>query len=112
MIITETKVGEVQQVALTGRFDAQTALDVETKLKQLVAAGNVKMIIDLRGVEYISSSGLRVLLGTLKECRKTENGDCRLAAIQPQVKQVFEMAGFTQIFNIHNSVEEAIQCYQ
>jgi anti-sigma B factor antagonist len=112
MIFTANPIGSVYKVELKGRFDAQTALDVDVKLKELFTQGHTKIVVDLSQVDYISSSGLRVLLGALKECRKICNGDCRLAVIKPHVKQIFEMAGFTQIFKIHDTVEEAIKSFQ
>ena len=112
MIVTTNQIGEIFTVELIGRFDAQTALDVEVKLKELFAQGHTKIVVDLGQVDYISSSGLRVLLGALKECRKKCNGDCRLAVIKPHVKQIFEMSGFTQIFSIHTTVAEAVKSFQ
>jgi anti-sigma B factor antagonist len=112
MIVTATQMGDVFKVELIGRFDAQTAVDVEVKLKELFTQGHTKIVADLSQVDYISSSGLRVLLGALKECRKNCNGDCRLAVIRPHVKQIFEIAGFTKIFNIHDTVDEAVKSFQ
>jgi anti-sigma B factor antagonist len=112
MIVTATQMGDVFKVELIGRFDAQTAVDVEAKLKELFSQGYTKIVADLSQVDYISSSGLRVLLGALKECRKHCNGDCRLAVIRPHVKQIFEIAGFTKIFNIHDTVDEAVKSFQ
>ena len=59
-------------------------------------------------VEYISSAGLRVLLATAKTLKK-DNGEVRLCCLKPYVKEVFDIAGFTQIFTVCDTRQEAIE---
>jgi anti-sigma B factor antagonist len=61
----------------------------------------------LEGLEYISSSGLRVFLSQLKKVRK-QQGDIKLASMKPYIREVFDIAGFTQLFNIFDNENAAI----
>jgi anti-sigma B factor antagonist len=112
MEIIEKKDGDVHGLALNGRFDARSAESVEEKVNEILDGGNYKLVVDLSGVDYISSAGLRVLLAVLRRARKEDGGDVRLAGIQPQVQQVFDIAGFTQLFRIFPSEEKAVESYR
>ena len=111
MDIREKKIDDVQIVTVGGRMDAYSSNDVEKQLNSLIDTNQVKIILNLTGLEYISSSGLRVLLAALKKSRKG-SGDLRLAAMRPSVKEVFDIAGFTQLFQIFNEEKEAIDSFK
>ena len=111
MDILEKKIDDVQIISLGGRMDAYSSNDVEGQLNSLIEANQVKIILNLTGLEYISSSGLRVLLAALKKSRKV-SGDVRLAAMRPYVKEVFDIAGFTQLFKIFEQEKEAIDSFK
>ena len=95
-------------LSLDGRFDAHSAGDVEKELNLAISKGARKLLLDMDSVEYISSAGLRVLLAVAKKLKK-EEGEIKLCCLKPYVKEVFDIAGFTQIFKIHDTTEEAIQ---
>jgi anti-sigma B factor antagonist len=65
-------------------------------------------VLNLEKMEYISSSGLRVFLAQLKKVRK-QQGDIKLACMKPYIKEVFDIAGFTQLFNIFENEDNAIK---
>ena len=110
MDISEKTSGNVNIIYLSGRLDAYAANDVEQKLDSLVAEHQVNLVINLERLEYISSSGLRVLLAGIKRVKK-EQGDIRLACLQPYVKEVFDIAGFTQLFLMFDTEEEAVNSF-
>lgn len=107
MEMTVKTVNDVEIVFLNGRLDAYNSNLVEDKFNELVDAGKLKIVSDLAGVEYISSSGLRVMLSSLKKLNKL-GGNLKLSSLQPYVLEVFEIAGFTQLFQIYDSEEEAV----
>ncbi len=107
MDLSEKKAGEVIVLAFSGRLDAYSAGDVEKKLDTLIESGQVKLVLNLEKMEYISSSGLRVFLAQLKKVRK-QQGDIKLAYMKPYIKEVFDIAGFTQLFSIFESEDPAI----
>jgi len=97
--LTEKKTSDVNILSIGGRLDAYSAAEAEKKLDELITAGNVKIVLNLEGLEYISSSGLRVFLAQLKKVRK-QQGDIKLCCMKPNIREVFDIAGFTQLFNI------------
>jgi anti-sigma B factor antagonist len=111
MDIPEKSVGNVGIIFLSGRLDAYAANEVEQKLNLLCTPTQANVVVNLKSLEYISSSGLRVLLAALKKVRK-QNGDIRLASLQPYVKEVFDTAGFTQLFKMFEKEEEAIDSFK
>jgi len=94
-------------VTVTGRMDAVSSPEFEKELARLIDGGNINFVIDLAGLDYISSSGLRSILVTAKKL-KGKNGQILLASLQAVVKEVFEISGFSAIIPIHESVEEAM----
>jgi len=111
MEISARSSGNVSIVTLSGRLDAYAANQVERELDSLMAASEVCLVVELGELEYISSSGLRVLLAGIKRARK-QQGDIRLACLRPYVKEVFDIAGFTQLFRIFDAEQEAVSSYQ
>jgi anti-anti-sigma factor len=93
-------------VPLAGRIDAATAPLVNRAVREVMAQGARQIIVELRDVTFLSSSGLRTLLLLARELRR-EGGDLILCSLQPQVAEVFHLTGFDQIFQLHHTREEA-----
>lgn len=110
MEILEQKIGNVNIISLSGRLDAYSANDLERKLDSLIDADQVQLVVNLGRLEYMSSSGLRVLLAALKKVRK-QQGDIKLACLKPYIKEVFDIAGFTQLFTIFDAEEAAVSSF-
>ena len=98
----------VNVVRLSGRFDAQSAGQVDEGLQKAVADGGNKLVIDMSSVEYISSAGLRILLSTAKRINASA-GKLALCGLQPYVLEVFDVAGFTSIFQIQPNAAAALE---
>jgi anti-sigma B factor antagonist len=107
MELLRKRAGVVEILSLQGRLDAYSANEVEKSITGLIDEGCVRIVVNLEGVEYISSSGLRVMLAALKRLRKL-NGELSLACLRPYVKEVFDIAGFTQLFAIYDREAEAV----
>jgi anti-anti-sigma factor len=97
---------EFRTIELSGRIDAGAAPHVNKAVRAAMAEGSRQMIVDLRDVTFLSSSGLRTLLLLARELRR-DGGDLVLCALQPQVAEVFHLTGFDQIFHLHHTREEA-----
>jgi anti-anti-sigma factor len=106
MRIDVTGDDRVAVVVLVGRIDAYTAPEAETALAAASADGR-HLVVDLSGADYISSAGLRVLITLVKRSR-AEAFELRLCGLQPPVLEVFDIAGFTQLFEIRDSRDEAL----
>lgn len=97
--IRQEQEGPFKVLALSGRLDTETAVDVELALQDLLGVGERQFIIDLAGIGYVSSAGLRVLLSLAKQLDGGK-GTLRLCGLNPSVKQVFDVAGFSKLFTI------------
>jgi anti-anti-sigma factor len=97
--IRQEQEGPFKVLALAGRLDTETAVDVELALQDLLGAGERQFIIDLAGIGYVSSAGLRVLLSLAKQLDGGK-GTLRLCGLNVSVKQVFDVAGFSKLFTI------------
>ena len=85
-----------------------TAPAFETALTDLIGQGRRHLALDLGGVEYISSAGLRVILASAKAL-KDKQGLLLLANPRGPVKEVFDISGFGSVFNIYDSVDAALK---
>ena len=107
MEIREERHDEVLVIAPVGRVDSNSSGELERRLLRHVAEGAVRLVIDLLGVEYISSAGLRVLLLTANKLRPL-GGQVVLCSMGRTVREVFDLAGLTALFPIEASQDEAL----
>ena len=108
MEITTKELKRVILVAPVGRIDHQSAPELQKTLDDLINQGQFKLVLDLSGVNYISSAGLRVLLAARKAVKRWNRGDLRLTHIQPYVRDTLDLVGFTRIFEIYDDVVDAV----
>jgi anti-anti-sigma factor len=107
MQIREERAGNVLVVAPSGRIDSTTSEELERRLLQSLAARESRLVVDMQGVEYISSAGLRVFLVLLSRLREVK-GKLVLCSLGEGVKEVFDLAGFLSIFVVEASRAEAV----
>lgn len=97
-MITKVKELDGKYVAsLEGEMDTAAAVEAEVILKPLYAAGGKDVIIDCTGLEYIASSGMRILLSILKGA-KAGGRKVVLRGVNEDIKSVFALTGFIDIF--------------
>lgn len=108
MDITKENTAGYCVVKLNGRLDAVTAPEVEGFLGELVEAGETGLAVDLAGVDYVSSAGLRVFLVTAKKL-KAAGGELSLAGLTGNVKEVIEISGFPSIMPCFDTLEDLPQ---
>jgi len=99
MDIVEARQNGVVAIGAIGRLDSNTAKAFEEKVIGAIEADKPRMVIDLAGLDYISSAGLRVLLMAAKRI-KAAQGNLILCGLQPHVREVFDVSGFSTIFSI------------
>lgn len=108
MEVTIKQENNATVASVDGRLDAVSAPELERQLSAAIDAGQKSMILDLGGLEYISSAGLRVILTTAKRV-KTAQGKLVLCNIRDTVMQIFEISGFCSILNIAENRESALK---
>lgn len=107
MEINEEKRGDVLVVSPKGRIDSVSSGELEIKILGLIDAGNHSLTIDFAGLDFVSSSGLRVFLMTAKKL-KPVGGKVVLCNLAPEIKEVFEVSGFSTMLSIKSSLDDAL----
>lgn len=111
MELSPRRVGDVIVLGPTGRIDHLNADEFRHALEPLLAdcvAGGPALLFDLSGLEYISSSGLRVLMIAAKQTRP-QGGRVAVAAPQPVVEEVLSISRFNLVFPVHASVDDGVR---
>jgi len=98
----------VALLEVEGEVDAHTARKLDKALKDLLAQGHSRLVLDASQIKYISSAGLRVLLSAQREARQL-GGEVRLFGLSAQVRRTFEMAGFGQLLYVSDTRQEAME---
>ena len=111
-ITTRTQNG-VTLVAFAGKLDSNTSPQAQQALDAILAGGARKVVIDFTALDYISSAGLRVLLGAAKRLTGagagSGGGALRLFGLNETVREVFQISGFTAIFAVFATETDALK---
>ncbi len=94
-------------VTLEGRIDANSAKDLESRCLTWIDEGHHKLILDFGQVSFISSAGLRALLLVAKKVEPIQ-GSVKLVALNHTLKDVFDISGFSNLFQIHPTAKDAL----
>lgn len=106
MQITSRDENGVTVFALEGRVDSNGAGQMDDALQDTVADGQYRIVLDMSGVTYINSAGLRTLADILTKCQ-TNDGSLKLVALSPKVERVLKIIGFDKFFTIYDDVAAA-----
>jgi phosphoserine phosphatase RsbU/P len=98
---------DVTIIAFAGNLDSNTSPVAQQAIDGILAGGGKKMIVDFTALDYISSAGLRVLLGAAKKLQGS-GGALRLFGLNETVREVFEISGFSKILAVRTSEVEAL----
>jgi anti-sigma B factor antagonist len=96
----------VSVMKVNGRVDSDTALELDTALSQLLRDNRNKIVLELNGVEFLSSAGLRAMVKALKDAQNS-GGDVLLAAVSEPVEVILRTVGMMQMFKMFSTSEEA-----
>ena len=107
MRITERDHNGITVFILEGRVDSVGAGEMDAALQAAVSEGKHKIVLDMAGVTYINSAGLRTLADILTRNRAND-GDLRLVSLTPKVERVFKIIGFDRFFDHYESLEAAL----
>jgi anti-sigma B factor antagonist len=102
---------DVTTVSVNDNVDALTAGDLAKVIGDQIAQGHVNIVVDLIHVEFMSSAGLRTLLGAVKETR-SQGGDLRIVSTNPGIDKVLKMSGFHNIAKVFPSTAEAVTSFR
>ncbi len=97
-------------IILNGYIDTYNSVYFQNQVGKIVSAGYINLIFSCAGLNYVSSTGIGSFTAFLKLV-KPKGGDIVLLSIQPKVYEVFQLLGFSQFFNIKESLEDAISFF-
>jgi len=95
-------------IALKGRLDAVTSPELDSYMGQVIDKGNLDIVLNLNGLDYLSSAGLRVFLVATKKI-KAVKGELSLAGLTGNIKPVLTFSGFPTIMPCYDTIEEALE---
>ena len=110
MNISKNMEGEILILKLIGRLDTNASMEFEQQVEESINSSNKNMIIDFSVLEYICSSGLRVIIQAAKKLKSLQ-GELVLCSMEDYIKEVFEISGFDTFLKIFASKDEAINSY-
>lgn len=106
MQISTRTSSDIHIVAISGSLDSTTSPEAQKSL-DMVLAGAKKVALDFSQLDYISSAGLRILLGAAKQLRG-KGGTLGMFGLNQSVREVFEISGFSSILSVYQSEAEAL----
>jgi anti-sigma B factor antagonist len=92
------------------RLDAHNSGDLKAQMLKLFEEGKTSLVIDLRDVRFVDSSGLGALVSGFKNA-SSRNGNLKLSGLQLQVKSMFELTRLHRVFEIFTDVDEALDSF-
>ncbi len=104
--IKETQKGAVTILELSGGLDAHSAPQLDTKLKESLAAGKAKLVIVMSGLYLISSAGWSIFIEIAMQC-KEKGGDIRLAEMKSDAAKIYRIMGLNGVIKSFESIAEA-----
>ena len=111
MQVSSERRGAAVVIDAKGRVDGSNAGEFQDALEADIGDDSGAVVLNLAGLEYISSAGLRVILLTAKRLRKGEI-DFAISSLSPSVHELFVISGFDQIIAIHNSPDAALASFE
>jgi anti-anti-sigma factor len=108
MDITTRTQNDVTLVALAGNLDSNTSPQAQQALDGILASGGQKLVVDFTALDYISSAGLRVLLGTAKRLSGA-GGALHVFGLNETVREVFDISGFSTILAVFGTEADALK---
>ena len=99
---------DVAVIILKGEVDAYTCARLREAMIEAIEDGGANLVVDMKNVEYIDSSGLGTLVGGLKRVSERQ-GTIAVVCTNPQIRKVFDITGLVKVFPIYGSEDDAVK---
>lgn len=99
--------GSVEVVTLAGNLNAAVATQTRDEILGVIESGRTRLVLDLGDVRFVDSSGLSVLVSTLKSARSV-GGDVVLASLKPEVESIIELTRLHRVLALFGDQETAV----
>jgi anti-sigma B factor antagonist len=110
MEITSVQHNDITIASVVGDLDAATSAEATAFLAAAIDAGHAKLVIEMAGVTYLSSAGLRVILGATRQARSS-GGDLCLAGAASDIRRVLDMSGFSKLIKTFATAADAVASF-
>ncbi len=109
---TTVKAGDldIARVKINGYLDSSTFPKLQDHLSKEIEAKKYNYLLDFQDLDYISSAGLGVLMGMLRQVREN-NGDIKIINMSEKIQRVFNLLGFSRLMQIYKSEQEALDTF-
>jgi anti-sigma B factor antagonist len=108
MEITTQEFKHCDLITIKGRVDSATAPQVAQALENANESGKYKLVVDMAGLEYMSSAGFRALLAAQRNSKKYNRGEVVLVNVPDRIREALELAGFTELFKTFDDTLTAV----
>ena len=104
--LKEGSTKDISEIRVDGVIDTMTASELEEVIGSLLKRDRFKLVVDLAGVEYISSAGWGIFISHIKEIHEND-GDLKLVNMIPNVYEIYELLEFDNVLKAYQSIDEA-----
>jgi anti-sigma B factor antagonist len=108
MEITTQEFKHCNLIAVKGRVDSASAPKLAQALEAANDDGKYKLVVDMTGLEYMSSAGFRALLAAQRNCKKYNRGEVVFANVPTRISEALELAGFSELFKTFEDTLSAV----
>jgi anti-sigma B factor antagonist len=108
MDVTTSQFKRCDVLHVDGRVDSLTAPKLNVAFESLIQSGRYHIVLDLSGVSFMSSAGLRVMINAQKACKRFNRGEVVLASLPSNIASALDLAGFIPLFAIFKDVTAAV----
>ena len=108
MEITTQEFKHCDLITIKGRVDSSTAPQMAQALETANESGKYKLVVDMTGLEYMSSAGFRALLAAQRNSKKYNRGEVVLVNVPDRIREALELAGFTELFKTFDDTLMAV----
>ena len=108
MEITTQEFKHCDLITIKGRVDSSTAPQMAQALETANESGKYKLVVDMAGLEYMSSAGFRALLAAQRNSKKYNRGEVVLVNVPDRIREALELAGFTELFKTFDDTLMAV----
>lgn len=102
--------GNISEVRVDGVIDTLTAGELEQVIESLLKRERCRIVVDLAGVDYISSAGWGIFISHIRDVRGS-GGDIKLVNMQPDVSEIFELLEFDNVLESFSSIGDAVSAF-
>ncbi len=110
-MVETTQFDKADVVKASGRIDSHTAPDLKQAFDGLLEGGRFRLVFDMSDIEFLSSSGVWVLLETQKRARKKRGGDLVIANANQNIQKTLDLAGLMHFMKMFEDVNSAVASF-